>query len=95
MNRAVARRSLFETREDIRFFLAGVVRSIRRGELEVHSWCVLTTHFHMLVRSPKGQLSEAMRRIQNSYARYFNRKRRRDGPLHRGRFTSKPVESLT
>jgi len=95
MNRAVARRSLFETRDDIRFFLAGVVRSIRRGELEVHSWCVLTTHFHMLVRSPKGQLSDAMRRIQNAYARHFNRKRRRDGPLHRGRFTSKPVESMT
>ena len=95
MNRAIARRSLFETRDDIRFFLAGVAREVRRGALEVHAWCVLTTHFHMLVRSPKAELSNAMRRIQNAYARYFNRRRRRDGPLHRGRFTSKPVESVT
>lgn len=95
MNRAVARRSLFETTEDIRFFLAGVAKSVRRGQLEVHVWSVLTTHYHMLVRSPQGELSSAMRRIQNAYARYFNRKRRRDGPLHRGRFTSRRVDSLT
>ena len=43
MNRAIARRSLFETPEDIRFFLAGVARAVRRGHLEVHAWCVLTT----------------------------------------------------
>ena len=95
MNRAIARRSLFETREDIRFFLAGVARAVRRGHLEVHAWCVLSTHFHMLVRSPQGRLSEAMRRIQNSYVRGFNRSRRRDGPLLRGRYCSKPVTSET
>jgi len=79
----------------MRYFLTQVAKAARRGEIEVHAWCLLTTHFHMLVRSPQGQLSEAMRRIQNTYARYFNRSRRRDGPLHRGRFSSKPVRSLT
>lgn len=93
MNRAIARRPIFETREDVRYFLAGVARSVRRGQLEVHAWCVMTTHFHMLVRSPIGELSEAMHRIQNAFTRYFNRKRRRDGPLFRGRFLSNPVES--
>ncbi len=66
MNRAIARRSLFETPEDIRFFLAGVARAVRRGHLEVHAWCVLTTHFHMLVRSPQGRLSEVMRLQRNA-----------------------------
>jgi hypothetical protein len=55
---------------------------------------VLTTHFHLLVRS-LGSLSEAMRRVQNEYVRWFNRGRGRDGPLFRGRFLSKPVRSLT
>jgi hypothetical protein len=49
----------------------------------------------MLVRSPKGELSAAMRRIQNRYVRYFNRGRRRDGSLVRGRFLSRPVDSFT
>lgn len=95
MNRAIARRSLFESEADIRFFLAAVARAIRRKEIEVHSWCVLTTHFHFLVRSPSGLISEAMQKIQNSYVRNFNRGRGRDGPLLRGRFTSRSVRSET
>jgi len=94
-NRALARRSFFESRDDIRFFLSGVARAVRRGQIEVHAWCVLTTHFHMLARSPSGQLSDAMRRIQNRYVRHFNRRRRRDGPLVRGRYFSKRVGSFT
>ncbi len=34
MNRAIAKRSLFETSEDNRFFLSGVARAVRRGHLE-------------------------------------------------------------
>ncbi len=63
MNRGIARRSLFESRDDIRFFLACLARAVRRGQIEVHAWCILTTHFHLLVRSPGGELSAAMRRV--------------------------------
>ena len=94
MNRGIARRSLFETRDDIRFFVACMARAVRRGQLEVHAWCILTTHYHLLVRSPAGALSDAMRRIQNAYVRRFNRGRKRDGPLVRGRYRSKLVDSL-
>jgi len=36
-----------------------------------------------------------MRAVQLAYSRWFNRSRRRDGSLVRGRYTSKPVTSLT
>lgn len=94
VNRGIARRAVFENDNDVRHFLSRAARSVRRGELEVHAFCVMATHFHLLVRSPSAQLSEAMRRIQNEYVRYFNRTRRRDGPLFRGRFLSKPVLSV-
>ena len=93
MNRGVARRTLFEGRADVRSFLACLAWAVRRGELELHVWCILTTHFHLLVRSLSGELSEVMRRVQNVYTRHFNRKRRRDGPLVRGRFRSRRVDS--
>ena len=95
MNRGIARRTLFEGSEDIRFFLSRLAGCVRRRQLEVHAYCVLTTHFHLLVRSPGGELSAVMRQAQLEYVRRFNRKRRRDGPLMRGRFTSKLVLSLT
>ncbi len=94
MNRGLARRTVFENRRDVRYFLSRIAYSVRRGELEVHAFCIMTTHFHLLVRSPRGALSEGMRRIQNEYVRWFNRGRRRDGPLLRGRFVSRPVRSI-
>jgi REP element-mobilizing transposase RayT len=93
MNRALARRPYFETRSDKRYFLARLASEVRTGSLEVHAYCLMTTHFHLLVRSPRGELSNAMRRVQNAYSRHFNRRRRRDGPLIRARFLSKRVDS--
>jgi len=94
MNRGLARRTIFESDRDVRYFLACLARRVRAGDLEVHSFVVLSTHFHLLVRSKNGQLSDTLRRVQNDYARWFNRGRRRDGPLFRGRFRSRRVESF-
>lgn len=93
MNRGLAKRSMFEGGADVRAFMSFLARAVRRGEIELHSWCVLTTHFHLLVRSPGGELSNAMQRIQNGYVRRFNRRQRRDGSLARGRFVSKVVDT--
>ncbi len=93
VNRGLAKRTVFENRADMRRFLAGLARAVRRGEIELHSYCLMTTHFHLLVSSPRGLLSTAMRRVEQSYVRRFNRQRRRDGSLFRGRFFSRPVHS--
>ena len=71
MNRGVAKRPLFENRGDARFFLARLARQIRLGRIEVHAYCLMTTHFHLLVRSPIGEMSEAMRRVQNEQLTAF------------------------
>lgn len=95
INRGIAKRPYFETRSDKRYFLARVASEVRAGRLEVHASSLMHTHFHLLVRSPVGELSEAMRRLQCAYSRHFNRRRRRDGPLIRARFYSKRVDSET
>jgi REP element-mobilizing transposase RayT len=94
MNRGLARRAVFEDRECVRYFLSCLARTVRAGLIEVHAYCLMTNHFHLLVRSPTGQLADAMRLVQNRYVRWFNRRSLRDGPLFRGRFRSRPVESL-
>ena len=94
LNRALARRSVFEHRGDTRFFLSLLARAAHKHWLEVHAYTVLTNHFHLLVRSLDGRLSEAMGWIEYRYVRYFNRSRNRDGPLFRGRFTSLNVTTV-
>lgn len=93
INRGIAKRPLFETKEDGRYLLSRVAREVRGGSLEVLAYTVMTTHFHAMVVSPSANLSNAFRRIETAYVRRFNRQRRRDGPLVRGRFWSRRVRS--
>ncbi|MHC4952475.1 MAG: transposase [Planctomycetota bacterium] len=93
MGRGIAKRTIFESREDYRFFLALLAVEIRRGTIEVHSFALMQTHFHLLVRSPIGRLSRAMERVLRAYSRWFNRRRGRDGALFHERFKSKRIKS--
>jgi len=45
-------------------------------------------HFHILIRTPKANLSQIMTFIESKYARKINIKLKLDGPLFRGRFKS-------
>lgn len=93
MNRGIARRSVFETRSDVRRFLALLTCCVRENSLRVYAYVFMLSHFHLLVRSMDGDLSRSLGRVLNAYVRWFNRSRHRDGPLFRGRFSSCPVRS--
>jgi len=95
MNRGLARRTIAETRRDARYFLSRLARAVRAGWFEVHAYSLLNTHFHLLLRSPRGEMWRGMRLFQNGYVRWFNRMRQRDGSLLRGRFRSKRIRSNT
>lgn len=91
MNRGVAKRTLFEYREDARYFLSRLAWQVHAGLIAVIAYALLTTHYHLLVRSITGELSRAMQAVDLSFSRWFNRRRKRDGPLFRGRFTSRRI----
>src|SRR5688572_18702520 len=93
IGRGLARRTVFESEAEFRFFLACLACVVRRGEIEIHAFVLLQTHYRLLVRSPVGCVSHAMQWLVGEYTRYFNRTRRRDGPLWRGRFYSRLVDS--
>jgi REP element-mobilizing transposase RayT len=94
MNRGIAKRTVFENVDDKRYFLAQVAWAVHAGWIELAAFCVMPTHFHLLVRSTEALLSRAMGQVLNNYVRWFNRGRKRDGPLFRSRFLSRPVDSL-
>jgi REP element-mobilizing transposase RayT len=93
MNRGLAHRAAFEDEDDIRFFKSLLARQARDGRLRLQAFTFLTTHFHLLVESPRGELSHAMMLVESEYVRWFNKTRDRDGPLFRGRFTSRWVDT--
>ena len=94
MNGALGGRTLFEDRDDFRFFESLLAREVRRGLIVLLAYALVHTHYHLLLFSPLGLLAKAMANIQRDYVRRFNRRRKRYGPLFRNRFKSKPAHHL-
>jgi hypothetical protein len=55
----------------------------------------MDNHFHLLVETPLGNLSEFMRHFNITYTGYFNRRHTRVGHLYQGRYKSILVEKET
>ncbi len=93
MNRGVDHQAIFRTDEDRRSFLLYVAQASLKFGVEIHAYCLLDNHYHLLVRSRDGDLSGAMKHVGQKYTQHFNRRHGRDGALFRGRFHSVLVES--
>jgi REP element-mobilizing transposase RayT len=52
----------------------------------------MDNHYHLLVKTPKGNLSRAMRHINGVYTQRCNRWAKKDGPLFRARYKAIIVE---
>src|SRR3989344_8672090 len=62
--------------------------------IEVICFCLMPNHFHLLLRQlTDNGITEFMRRISDSFTRYFNTKYERVGPLLQGPFKAKVIES--
>jgi len=56
-------------------------------EIRLLCYCLMPNHFHLLVQQiTEKAITDFMRRLINSYARYFNEKHKRVGSLFQGRY---------
>lgn len=91
--RGNAKMNLFLDDSDRIRFLDTMHRYLGRTAEVLHTWCLMSNHVHMLVQMPLKDLSRNMKRLEISYAAYFNRKYDRVGHVFQGRFKSMPVET--
>ncbi len=67
-------------------FLQLLNQSVNIYTVKLHSYIMMTNHFHLLVETPLGNLSEFMRHFNIAYIGYFNRRHKRVGHLYQGRY---------
>jgi putative transposase len=63
----------------------------RRDDFKVLAWCIMSNHYHLVLRCGQVPLWRTMRLIQGRYAKDFNRRQRVYGPLWQGRYKAKLV----
>jgi len=92
-SRGNERKEIFKTPKDRQSFLSYLESaSIRYGAL-IHGYCLMDNHYHLLMETPVGNLSQIMQHINGGYAAYFNVKHHRSGHLFQGRYKAILVDA--
>lgn len=82
------RQTIFKDDADRRRFLQTLTQSLNIYTVKLHTYVLMSNHFHLLVETPLGNLSEFMRKFNITYTSYYNRRHKRIGHLYQGRYKS-------
>lgn len=93
MNRGARRTHIYLNDKDRTTFLSLVSDIVETFHVEVHAYCLMNNHYHLLIRTPYGNLGQAMRHLNGVYTQRFNFHHRLDGPLFRGRYKAILVDA--
>jgi REP element-mobilizing transposase RayT len=74
-------------------FCSRLARTVRRFEWTCRAFCLMTTHYHLLVDVAENRLQSGMHLLNGQYAQEFNRRHGRSGHLHGDRYGASLVES--
>ena len=93
INRGNMRMQVFDDKEDYVYFLDLLEKASNRERVEVHAYCLMPNHFHLLlVPKEANSLSRLMQWVMTSYVRYYHKKNRTSGHIWQGRYKSFIVE---
>ncbi len=80
------RQAVFRDNDDRRVYLDKLQQYCVAKEVHLLCYCLLSNHAHLLVETPRGNLSKLMQPFQTSYTRYFNRRHGRTGHVFAQRY---------
>jgi len=92
MNRGVGRRTIFPCDTLRQQFLSLLADIHDRFAICCHAYCLMSNHYHLMLHTPRGGLSRAMRHLDGVYTQRHNRQQQTDGPLFRGRYKAQLIE---
>lgn len=87
------RKDVFKSERDREKFLFYLESAVLRYGAVIHSYCLMKNHYHLLLETPSGNLSQVMQHINGAYTNYFNAKRKRSGHLFQGRYKAILIEA--
>ena len=85
-SRGNERRAIFRDDQDRGHFLELLEAVSGQFGVRLHAYVLMDNHYHLLVETPRANLSRAMQWLNVSYSGWFNRRHQRAGHLFQGRF---------
>ncbi len=92
MSRGNARQTVFRDDSDYQRLIKGLETVVGRLGWDLLCFVLMPNHFHLLVRTPRPNLSRGMQHLTSGYANWCSRRHRRPGHTFQGRFKSELIE---
>ena len=92
MNRGDRREAIFKDEKDHLLFLETLGQTCRKADWQVHAYCLMNNHFHLVVETPKANLVAGMKWFLGVYTGRFNRRHKLFGHLFSGRYKALIVD---
>jgi REP element-mobilizing transposase RayT len=86
------RQRIFDDVRDRENFLARLEAMSGRYGVEVHAYVLMPNHYHLVLRTPQANASQAMQWLNNGYGIWRNRRHGLTGHVFQGRFKSVLIE---
>lgn len=91
-SRGNEKKAIFMSNRDRGKFLSYLESASNRYGAVVHAYCLIDNHYHLLLETPRGNLSQILHHINGAYTAYFNTRMKRSGHLFQGRYKGLLVE---
>jgi REP element-mobilizing transposase RayT len=92
MSRGIERRVIFLDDSFHFHFLDLLGEMSERFGVEVHAYVLMGNHYHLILRTPHANASQAMQWLNVSFSAWSNAKRQRVGHVFQGRFRSTLID---
>jgi REP element-mobilizing transposase RayT len=91
-NRLARGEQVFAAEDEAVRFVELLREVMRRDEVTVFAWCLMSNHYHLALRTGVVSLDRPMRSLQQRVTRGVNARKRVYGPLWQGRYRAKLVD---
>ncbi len=95
MVRGNSGRDIFLDNDDRQRLLKIIISKKRENQFILYAYCLMSNHFHLVLKECDDNISHIMKRINTTYVVYFNKKYQINGHLFQNRFKSEIVENDT
>src|SRR5947209_14078547 len=93
MNRGDRRNPVFADDQDRQRFLETLTEACAKTAWQVHAYCLMRNHFHLVIETPEANLVFGMKWMLGTYTKRFNIRHKLCGHLFAGRYKALIVES--